>query len=205
MSRPRENDKRRTIALRAAEVLQQEGLDLSMTALAQHLGLKRPTLLYHFKSYAEIVVLALESLLIEQTRFLLARINEYEHPLDRVYARVRAVHEYHRDQEERIVFLSQAIATFGRDRMADIFAVGNRVFEAHRAAQARQVKQGIEDGIIRPCDVDALMALIRSVTDGLLIQRVVTGTPYEPVHTFLWQHILEPLKISPSNKDEGTP
>ena len=90
---------------------------------------------------------------------------------------VRAVHEYHRDQEERVIPLSQAIAT-RRERMADIFAVGN-VFEAHRNAQAKLVREGIAQGTIRPCDVDALMTLIRSVTDGLLIQRVVTGVPYE--------------------------
>ena len=203
MSRPKENDKRRALAIRAAEILQREGLDMSMTALAQSLGLKRPTLLYHFKSHAEIVVLALESLLIEQTTFLLTRINQHDHPLDRLYARVRAVHEYHRDQEERVVFLSQAIATLGRERMADIFAVGNRVFEAHRNAQAKLVREGIAQGTIRPCDVDALMTLIRSVTDGLLIQRVVTGVPYEPVHEFLWQHILQPLKLETSLTHQG--
>jgi AcrR family transcriptional regulator len=176
---------------------------MSVTSLAQRLELKRPTLLYHFKSYAEIVVVALESLLIEQTAFLLSRINKHDHPIDRLYARVVAVHEYHRDQEERIVFLSQAIATLGRERMADIFEVGNRVFEAHRNAQALHVREGIEQGTVLPCDVDALMTLIRSVTDGLLIQRVVTGAPYEPVHEFLWQHILLPLKVEPTRDHQG--
>ena len=196
MSRPKEKEKRRALALRATHILQREGLDMSMTALAERLELKRPTLLYHFKSYAEIVVVALESLLLEQATFLVSRINEYEHPVDRLYARLRAVHDYHRGQEGRIVFLSQAIATLGQDRMQDIIAVGNQVFEAHRRAQAQHIRDGIRDGIVRACDVDALMSLIRSVTDGLLIQRVVTGAAFEPVHEFLWEHVLQPLKIS---------
>ena len=160
------------------------------------MGLKRPTLLYHFKSYAEIVIVALEALLLEQTVFLMNRINAHEHPIDRLYARLQAVHEYHRGQEGRIVFLSQAIATLGQERMSDIIAIGNQVFESHRIAQAQHVRAGIADGTVRPCDVDALMSLIRSVTDGLLIQRVVTGAAFEPVHEFLWEHILEPLKIT---------
>ncbi|MFT5430685.1 MAG: hypothetical protein ACI9OJ_001361 [Myxococcota bacterium] len=104
------------------------------------------------------------------------------------------MHEFHKGNEARIVFLSQAMATSGDERLASMIAVGNRVFEAHRNAQTDDVRRGIETGLVRPCDVDALMALVRSVTDGLLVQRVMTGVPYAPVHNFLWTHVLEPLK-----------
>ena len=81
--------------------------------------------------------------------------------------------------------------------MADLIAVGNRVFAAHRDAQAALVRRGIAEGTVVPCDVDALMALIRALTDGLIVQRVMTDVALAPVHDFLWQRVLAPLKREP--------
>lgn len=174
---------------------------MSMTRLAKAMGVKRPTLLYHFPTRGHVLVAALEDLLTEQMRFVVGRIAEHEHPIDRVYARIRAIHEFHHGREEQTVFLSQAIAAAGGDRVGALIEVGNRVFEAQRQAQAAHIRQGIERGVVNRCDVDALMALVRSVTDGLLVQRVMTGLDLAPVHEFLWRSVLEPLK----NKEEPTP
>ena len=78
--------------------------------------------------------------------------------------------------------------------MAEIINVGNRVFEFHRQDAARRIREGIEAGTTHPCDPDALIALCRSVTDGLVVQRVMIGLDLEPVHTLLWKNVLEPLK-----------
>jgi len=38
------------------------------------------------------------------------------------------------------------------------------------------------------------MALIRALTDGLLLQRVMTGIDLAPAHDMLWSNLLAPLK-----------
>jgi AcrR family transcriptional regulator len=193
MARPSEPEKRSDLARQAVEILNRAGLDMPMSRLADELGIKRPTLLYHFPTRGHIVETALEELLTEQAFFVLARIEEKEHPIDRLYAHVRGVHEFHHGRESRIVFLSQAIAANG-SRFAEIVDVGNRVFEAHRRAAADRIRKGIEEGIVAPCDADALVSLVRSVIDGLMVQRVMTGLDLAPVHELLWTHVLRPLK-----------
>lgn len=193
MARPPEPEKRLELAREAANVLEREGLDISTSRLAEALGLNRSTLLYHFPSRARIIETALEALLTEQAFFVLARVEKHRHPIDRLYAQLRAVHEFHHGREARIVFLSQAIAASG-ERMASIIEVGNRVFEAHRRAAADRVREGIERGTVAPCDADALVNMVRAVTDGLMVQRVMTGLDLAPVHELLWTNLLRPLK-----------
>jgi len=194
MSRPADTQKRRELALRAVEVLQREGLELSMTQLADALAVKRPTLLYHFPTRAHIVELALEDLLREQAAFVLGRIGDITHPIDRLYAQLQAMHEFHRGREARIVFLSQAIAAAAGSRMNEIIDVGNRVFQPYRRAAVELVREGVAAGTVADCDAEALVAVIRALTDGLLVQRVMTGVALEPIHEFLWTHLLAPLK-----------
>jgi AcrR family transcriptional regulator len=199
MARPQETEKRHALATRAVAVLQREGLGISMTRLAEALSVKRPTLLYHFPTRAHILEIALEDLLREQAGYVLGRIAEHAHPIDQLYAQVRAVHAFHHGREERIVFLTQAIATSDGARMADIIEVGNRVFEPHRRFAAERIRRGIRDGTVAPCDPDALIALVRSVIDGLLVQRVMTGLDLEPAHQLLWAQLLRPLKRPPED------
>ena len=107
---------------------------------------------------------------------------------------MKAVHAFHHGNEGYALFLGQAIATSSQDRMAAIIDIGNRVFQAHRNAQADAVRQGIADGLVHDCDVDALMATLRAVQDGLMVQRVMNGLDLAPVHEFIWEHVLRPLK-----------
>jgi AcrR family transcriptional regulator len=197
MARPPDPEKRLELARRAVAVLQREGLEISWSRLAEALEIKRPTLLYHFPTRSHIVEVALEDLLREQALFVLERIAEHRHPIDRLFAQMRAVHAFHHGREERIVFLSQAIATSAGGRLAEIIEVGNRVFAPYREAAAELVRQGVRDGLVRPCDVDALMATVRALNDGLMVQRVMTGVDLEPVHHFLWEQLLQPLKTHP--------
>lgn len=199
MARPAEPEKRLSLAREAVQVLEREGLDISTSRLAEALGLNRSTLLYHFPSRARIIETALEALLMEQAVFVLARVDKHRHPIDRLYAQLRAVHEFHHGREARIVFLSQAIAATG-ERMAAIIEIGNQVFEAHRRAAADRVRAGIERGIVAPCDAEALVNMVRAVTDGLMVQRVMTGLDLAPVHELLWNNLLRPLK----RKSEAT-
>lgn len=199
MARPAEHEKRQDLARRAVDVLAREGFDVPMSRVADELGVKRPTLLYHFPTRAHIVETALEDLLAEQAAFVLARIDQHEHPIDRLYAQVRAVHEFHHGREGRILLLTQAIAASGASggRIAEMLDIGNRAFEAHRRAAADRIRQGIRKGIVARCDPDALVALVRAVIDGLMVQRLVAGTELAPVHDVLWKHVLLPLKRTP--------
>ncbi len=198
MARPQEHDKRRALGRRAVEVMQREGMGVSMAELARALDIKRPTLLYHFPTLSHIVELVLEELLTEQTGYVLERVAEHEHPIDRLYAQLRAVHEFHAGREARIVFLTQSIAANAGARMDAIIEIGNRVFEAHRQAAAQRIEEGIAAGSVAPCDPYALIALIRALTDGLLLQRVMTGLDLDAAHQMLWNNLLLPLKKNPS-------
>jgi len=200
MARPAEPEKRRELARRAAAILQREGLELSVAQLAERLEVKRPTLLYHFASYAPIFETVLQEILVEQAAFVMARVAEHDHPIDRLYAQLRAVHEFHRGHEDRILFLSQAIAATGGTRARAIVEAGSQVFEAQRRAAADRVRDGIAQGIVAPCDADALVALVRAAIDGLMIQRVIGGLALAPVHELLWERLLRPLKRRPAGR-----
>jgi AcrR family transcriptional regulator len=199
MPRRPDTTKRLELARRAVAILHREGIDVSTTRLAEALEIKRPTLLYHFPTRAHIAELALEDLLREQAQFVIPKILEQTHPLDQLYAQIQAVHAFHHGKEGRLLFLAQAIATCGEARMAEIIEVGNRVFEPARQLAAERIRQGIADGTIAPCDPDALIALVRSITDGLVVQRVMTGLDLAPVHQLLWTQVLNPLKRHPEN------
>src|SRR5690606_34854527 len=105
------------------------------------------------------------------------------------------VHAFHHGNEQRIVFLSQAIATTGGARMSQIMEVGNQVFEAQRVAAAERLREGMLRGAVAHCNPEALVALVRAVIDGLMVQRVMTGLELEPVHELLWERVLKPLKL----------
>ena len=176
-------------------VLQEHGLNMPMTKLAEELGIKRPTLLYYFPDRGAIAEHALESLLREQAVYVLARMNEHFHPLDQIYAQVCAIHDFHHGEEQRLIFLTQAIAATSRERLEAIIDVGNRVFEIHRRAMVSRLKAAMADGMMKKCDPEALMQLVRSVNDGLIVQRVMTGIDLDAVHAFLWNNVLAPLKV----------
>jgi AcrR family transcriptional regulator len=197
MGRPAEPEKSLEIARRAVMVMQREGFGVSMSRLATVLEVKRPTLLYHFPTKGHIVEAALEDLLRDQTQFVLTHIQDVRHPLDRLYAQLCAMHEFQAGQEARVLFLSQAIAATGGKRMREIIDIGNNVFAPYREAMLAMLQQGVDDGTVAPCSPAAVLATVRALTDGLLIQRVMTGLDLRPVHEFIWAHILEPLKIAP--------
>ncbi len=204
MARPPDIEKKTELALRAAEVLEREGLGVSTERLAATLGVKRPTFLYHFPTLADVVETALVAVLSEQAAIVLAEIERHEHPIDRLFAQMRAVHAFHRGREARVVFLSQAIATVGGERSQEILARGTAVFAAHRAAAAARVRDGIARGEVAPCDADALVSTLRALVDGLMVQRVTDGVDLDAAHAFVWEHVLRPLKRT-ATSDEPRP
>ncbi len=196
MARPRDTEKTRELARRAVAVLERDGLTISTEHLARELGLKRPTLLYHFPTHGHIVELALAELLFEQGAHVALRVEAESHPIDRLYARLCAISEFHTGREGRVLFLTQAIAVTGGKRVGEILATASALFDAARRDMVERIERGIEDGIVHPCDAPALVSLLRSIIDGLTIQRVTTPATVEPVQKLFWEHVLLPLKRS---------
>jgi AcrR family transcriptional regulator len=194
MARPRDIEKTRELALRAVAVLERDGLTISAEHLARELGLKRPTLLYHFPTHGHIVELALAELLLEQAAHVSVRVEAKTHPIDRLYARLLAIDEFHVGREGRLLFLTQAVALTGGRRVGEILAAASGLFDAARQDMVDRVVRGVEEGIVHPCDAVALVALLRSIIDGLTIQRVTSPASVERVHAMVWKHVLEPLK-----------
>lgn len=197
MARPRDTDKTRDLALRAAAVLERDGLTISAEHLARELGVKRPTLLYHFPTHGHVVQAALAELIAEQAAFVEARVEAHEHPIDRLYARLRAIHEFHAGRETRLLFLTQAIAVTGGGRVKEILQRATALFDAARDDMIARVEKGIEEGIVHPCDAKVLVSLLRAVIDGLTIQRVVSPRSVPAAHEMFWDKVLLPLKRSP--------
>lgn len=204
MARPIDQDKRRALAKQAIEVMRLEGLSVSNTRLAEAMGIKRPTLLYYFPDRNRIVETALEELLTEQARFVVPRMAAFTHPIDQLYEQVRSVHAFHEGNEARLLFLSQAVATVGSERTAEIIKIGNLVFEAHRRALVARLERGIDQGTVRSCDPESLVRLCRAMIDGLVVQRVMTGCDLAPIHQLLWDSVLAPLKITPDPEDPNS-
>ena len=205
MARLPDHERRRELARRGAAVLQREGIEIPVARLADILGVKRPTLLYHFPTYGHLLEAALEDLLTEQATHVVARLAAHHDALHRLDAQVRAVHTFHDGREDRIVFLTQAIAATGGRRLPAILATADRVFETHRRDAADRLRQGMAEGAIAPCDADAVVALVRAVTDGLMVQRVLTGQPLGAVHDLLRDGLLEPLRTTKGTRHEKRP
>jgi AcrR family transcriptional regulator len=194
MARPRDIEKSKDLARRAVEVLERHGLTVSAEHLARELDVKRPTLLYHFPTHGHIVQAALAELLMEQAAFVEERVAKHEHPIDRMYARLCAVHDFHRGRETRLLFLTQAIAVTAGGRAAEIITTASELFANERRDIVARIERGIEEGIVHPCDAKALVSLMRAVIDGLTIQRVVSPRTVPAVHEIFWKTVLEPLK-----------
>jgi hypothetical protein len=47
---------------------------------------------------------------------------------------------------------------------------------------------------VAPCDPEALVATVRALIDGLMVQRVMEGRALEPVHLLVAERLLLPLK-----------
>ncbi len=198
MARPPDPERRRELAHRAVQVLEREGIALSMTALADALGVKRPTLLYHFPTKADILEAELITLLTEQAVVVLAEVERHSHPIDRLFAQLRAVHGFHRGREARLVFLSQAIAATAGSNLPAIVESGARILEAHRRDTVARLRAGIASGIVAPCDPEALVACMRALTEGLILQLVTHEGSLEVSQRFVWEHLLAPLRLGES-------
>ena len=157
MSRPRDESRRTELAKQACAVLQREGLGISAERLASELGLKRPSLLYYFPTYADILQVALVDLLSVQTAYVSERVSRESHPLRQLYARICATYDFHETRGEHVLFLTQALAATLGSKVADLLKVASAIFDDQRRDMVQRIEQGVEEGLVHPCDAEGLV------------------------------------------------
>lgn len=194
MARTKDHEKRASLALAAIEILEREGTSITVGELADKMGVKRPTLLYHFPTYTSIAEEAIKHYLIGAQQHVTKRLANVAHPIDRIYQHALAVAEYQRGKESRFMFLTQVIASSAGPRAPMVAQATAFFFEAHRSSMVKQLEEGIANGWVAPCSPSTIVLLVRAVIDGLMIQRVATKTNTTPVYEFLWDTVLLPLR-----------
>jgi TetR/AcrR family transcriptional regulator len=191
--RPTDHQKRADIAEKAFEVLLERGVHkTSMSQLAKALEMKRPTLYWYFPTLDtlfEMVTARIEERLLQQVAVAMAA---ERHPLDQLIAILNTTTAYY-EREQRAL---RGLVQMWTMRQQDTTLIGQRVV-VQRAFLSELVRQGVRDGIVAPCDPEALIETVLTVLDGAVFRRVVAGTnPSIPVQ-FLITQVLEPLRLSP--------
>lgn len=194
MARTKDHEKRTALALEAIEILEREGTSITVGDLAEKIGIKRPTLLYHFPTYTSIAEEAIKHYLIAAQQYVNKRLVAYPHPIDRLYQHALAVAEYQRGKESRFLFLTQVIASTAGPRAPMVAQATAFFFEAHHTSMVKKLEEGITQGLVAPCNPTTVVLLVRAMIDGLMIQRVATKINTAPVYELLWDTFLAPLR-----------
>ena len=198
MARTPDMARREEIARSAFEAMLAQGVqNTSMSALAKALGMKRPTLYWYFKDLGAVFDAILEILLKEQVDFVTRRLSGIAHPIDLLFAYAQGVDAFYAEREEVIAFLLQLWAAAGGESPDRTISTTREFFEPRRVQAIEMVEAGIELGLVAPCDPEVLVGSVGAFIDGLLVQRVTRQNDIKPMHSFLWEHVLQPLKRSP--------
>ncbi|MEL6182152.1 MAG: TetR/AcrR family transcriptional regulator [Myxococcota bacterium] len=203
MARTVDHKKREEIAQAAFALIRAQGVQsTSMTDIARALGMKRPTLYWYFKDLAAIFEAVLQHMLSDLAQHLLEATEAAAHPIDRLDAHARAVHGYFATRRDIIPCLielwtsSQKGGTLDADRA---MAFTQMYAQPRRQRMIDDLRKGIEEGIVAPCDPEAIVQLVIAVVDGMLVQQLLRPAhQIPPVHDALWEHVLRPLKRNPS-------
>ena len=204
MARQVDYRKREEIAQAAFEILRSKGFQkTSMSEIAKALGMKRPTLYWYFKDIGAIFETLLVRLMLDVGIHMEAHIREVNHPIDRLFAQIKAVDDFFATRESLIPCLLQLWAATGAGVDPEgAVAMTRSAFEPRRQLQIESVRAGIREGLIDDCDPEALVHLINSYIDGMLVQRIShPETSLPPVHDLIWTKLLNPLKLNPIDQE----
>lgn len=197
MARPVSLKRRQELALAAFEAIRARGVyGITMSELAETLGMKRPTLYWYFRDVGHVFETVLEHMLERQRVFLAERLTGIAHPIDllRVYA--DSIWAFFEQEGPNLLALVSFWGQSEAGEPARVLAVTNRHFLPLVAFAVAQLEEGIKRGTVAPCDPRAVVDLVATVIDGSLVHRVTRGIPFRPVGDLLWSAVLEPLKIS---------
>jgi len=179
---PRKPDmqKRRDIALQALDIIQKRGVHrTTMSDLAQALKMKRPTLYWYFHDLGEVLDAVIEETYQELGAFLTRRIPDIDHPIDFLEGLLAAELEFIREHSQRIMIMLQLWAATSAANPERALVHGRQFLEPLRAQLITRVKNGIESGLVRPCNAEGLVDTMLCIGDGATIQYIALGTDLE--------------------------
>jgi AcrR family transcriptional regulator len=192
---PRRPDlaRRTELAHAAFEVLRARGMQTSMRDLAEALGVKRPTLYFYFPDLGSVFESVLDQTYQAHAEFVLGRLRNLDHPLDRLRAVVDATIAFHRERPQLIGGLFQLWAAGGRD-FSTVLDRERRMVVAGRDALVADLRAGIARKQVLPCDPERVVELVLAVVDGVLVHHVLGIARPDGVVEELTTRLLEPLR-----------
>ena len=198
MARKPDIQKRKAIAAAAFQLMRDRGVhNTSMSDIAKAVGMKRPTLYWYFKDMSAIFEAVFLHILEDQAAFITKRVSGVSHPIDVLWAHMQAVHAYYDGQEDIVIFLFQLWGVSTSDDPGKAVDIIARYYIPRRKAAKALIRQGIEKGLVAPCDPDALVELCAALIDGLLVHKVQGNVAMQPMYDMVWERFLAPLKLSP--------
>lgn len=212
MARPVSIKRRQELALAAFEAIRVRGVyGITMSELAEALGMKRPTLYWYFRDVGHVFETVLEHLLERQNVFLAERLRGTTHPIDLLRAYADAIWAFFDLEGPTLLAL---VSFWGKSEAGEptrVLEVTNRHFLPLVSFAVSQLEEGMRRGTVAPCDARAVVDLVASVIDGSLVHRVTRGIAFGPVAELLWTAILAPLKrtnegpAAPEDAERKTP
>ncbi|MSP61758.1 MAG: TetR/AcrR family transcriptional regulator [Myxococcales bacterium] len=196
MARTVDHARRAELAAQTFEILRRRGAgELSMSELADALGVKRPTLYFYFRDLGEVHEAVLEENQRRLRKFALERLSGVEHPLDLLRGAVRALGEFYRGRRDAAIVLGQVMAASGGRDLSRATARAKEFFAPVRDALIERLTAGVEEGVVAPCDPAQVVDLTLAAADGALLGRVLRDDDPEPVLDAIDALILAPLRV----------
>jgi AcrR family transcriptional regulator len=176
MARTVDIARRREIALKAFEIIKERGVHrTTMSDIATHLEMKRPTLYWYFKDFGEIFEAVVSDTDDELRAHVMRRLAGVTHPIDTLIGIVEATVDFFAERSDRVMVLFQLWAVTGEVAPARIAKRSREFVQPVRDELVRQLERGIADGVVAPGDAGAVIHQALSVNDGAHGQPVTRG------------------------------
>lgn len=182
----------------AFEVVRQRGThDVTMSDLANALGMKRPTLYWYFRDLGHVFYTVLEQVLERQTRFIGERLARVEHPIDRLMAYADSVEAFFAREGPMLISLLSFWGASQGDQPNRVIEIAMRSFLPLRAFAIEALGDAVRERRAAPCDAAGIVDLVSVVIDGFLLHRVARGLTWDEIRHTLWDRVLGPLRLPP--------
>ncbi|MFC1707460.1 TetR/AcrR family transcriptional regulator [Planctomycetota bacterium] len=197
MARKPDLARRKEIITRTLEILRERGVHgTTMSDLAHGLGMKRPTLYWYFKDLGEIFDAALEEIHGRFERLFAERLAGVSHPIDVLETLLQVSSDFHKDSRDLIILLFQLWAVGRSGDPERILKRGREVIEPLRAELITMLQSGVEAKLVAPCDPEAIVDLVLSVGDGIVVQQVTRNADLTAGVMTLRRCVLDPLRLT---------
>lgn len=203
MARTPDLEKRAELARRAfAHIREIGGARTTMAGLARALEIKRSTLYWYYPDLASIFAEVLGQMLRAQDDYVADVVDFDVHPIDFILSYIKAVHDFWDGREEDLVFMFQFWAAGDTTSPNQTLDQLRANYQPRRAVARDLLAQGIDAGLVRPCDPDVVIGVLGALLDGLLIQRLMERPlDLTPHHQWIEAHLLGPLRLDPQDPE----